>query len=418
VFLAASLALPLFAAPRAGPETIAARQRFFGPENVDARGNLPKDKVIFSWLTNASFAASVAGRIVLLDTFVTRLEVVPGRVPFVIKDIVDLQPEAIFLGHGHFDHADNAAYIAAKTGATIYATEETCGAMRDDFARMQNDPVIQHDAVAAFPPNASVKCVNVTSFGSVPATQVVRLDALGPDACIIAFRHLHSIAVPPDPDFPPTPGRIIPDPRDAEFFPRGVGLTPSNPRQPGQMDLRTGGSNGPGGPASIFYHFVVRGGRHFTFAWHNTAGALKEGKGNGWDGVPADGQRIIDVMKSLPFTDVQMGTASTANYQNNGLRDLIMYTQALNPKVYIPNHLTTGTSTVESASMSVYAGYLKQLQLMGVSLSDWPDVRWLVDPTDYAHPIVFDIDDPGWENPAKGPRIAKWCGRDGDDDGR
>jgi hypothetical protein len=220
------------------------------------------------------------------------------------------------------------------------------------------------------------------------------------------------VAVPPDHDFPPTPGKIIPDPRDALLFPFGVRLTPNSPPLPGQMDLRTSGSGGPGGPVSIFYHFVVRGGRRFTFAWHNTAGALKEGKGNGWDGVPADGQRIVDLIKRLPFTDVQMGTASTANYTNNGLRDLIQYTQALNPKIYVPNHLTSGTTTVESASMSVYSGYLKQLELMGVARENWPDVRWLVDPADYAHPIAYDLDDAGWANPAKPARIAQFCGSD------
>jgi len=90
--------------------TVAARQRFFGSDNVDGRsGQVTSDKVIFSWLTNATFAAAVNGHVVLLDSFVTRLEVVPGRTPFVIQDLVDLQPEAIFLGHGHFDHADNAA---------------------------------------------------------------------------------------------------------------------------------------------------------------------------------------------------------------------------------------------------------------------------------------------------------------------
>jgi glyoxylase-like metal-dependent hydrolase (beta-lactamase superfamily II) len=130
VFVAAAFALPLAAAPRVDPVVVAARQRFFGPENVDGAGNLPKDKVIFSWLTNSSFAASITGRVVLLDTFVTRLEVSPGRVPFVIKDLVDLHPEAIFLGHGHFDHADNAAYLSKKTGAKIFASPETCDNMQ------------------------------------------------------------------------------------------------------------------------------------------------------------------------------------------------------------------------------------------------------------------------------------------------
>ena len=100
---------------RASPELIAARQKFFGVENVDERsGRVAGDKVLFSWLTNTTYAVSIRGRIVLLDSFATRLEVAPGRTNFVIKDVVDLKPEAIFIGHGHFDHADNAAYIAGQ----------------------------------------------------------------------------------------------------------------------------------------------------------------------------------------------------------------------------------------------------------------------------------------------------------------
>src|ERR1700740_2289788 len=78
------------------PATVAARAKVFGPEHVNPdTGEVSKDLVIISWITNASFAASVKGRVVLLDTFVARLEVTAGRTPFVIQDLVDLHPEAI-----------------------------------------------------------------------------------------------------------------------------------------------------------------------------------------------------------------------------------------------------------------------------------------------------------------------------------
>jgi hypothetical protein len=147
--------------PPPSPATIAARQKIFGITNVDPKtGDVRDDKVIFSWITNASFAASIKGRVVLLDTFVTRLEVAPGRTPVVIQDLVDLKPEALFLGHGHFDHADNAAYISGKTGATIYASPETCDNM-------------QLDAVKIFGTGSSVPCVSITSRGSIPGSEVV-----------------------------------------------------------------------------------------------------------------------------------------------------------------------------------------------------------------------------------------------------
>src|SRR5262245_57206855 len=101
------------AAMGADAALIAARQKIFGIENVDAAtGALRKDRVVFSWLGHITGAVSLQGRIVMIDSFIRRLEVTPGRTPFVIQDVVNMKPEALFIGHGHSDHADNAAFIA------------------------------------------------------------------------------------------------------------------------------------------------------------------------------------------------------------------------------------------------------------------------------------------------------------------
>ena len=85
----------------ADPNLIAARQKIFGIENVDASsGALRKDKVLFSWLGHNTGAVSIQGRIIMMDTYIARLEVTPGRTPFVIQDVVNIKPEALFIGHG------------------------------------------------------------------------------------------------------------------------------------------------------------------------------------------------------------------------------------------------------------------------------------------------------------------------------
>lgn len=49
---------------------VKARQLFFGIEHVDARtGEVEKENVLFSWLTNSTLAASVKGHVILLDTW-------------------------------------------------------------------------------------------------------------------------------------------------------------------------------------------------------------------------------------------------------------------------------------------------------------------------------------------------------------
>jgi hypothetical protein len=39
-----------------------------------------------------------------------------------------------------------------------------------------------------------------------------------------------------------------------------------------------------------------------------------------------------------------------------------------------------------------------------------PELRWLVDPNDFAKPMVYDPDDSRWSNPEKEERIKKFCG--------
>jgi hypothetical protein len=84
---------------KADPDFVRARQLFFGAENVDPHsGRVKHDKVIFSWLTNASYAASLKGRVILLDSYVHRAETVPGRTPFVVEDLVVFVRKPSFSG--------------------------------------------------------------------------------------------------------------------------------------------------------------------------------------------------------------------------------------------------------------------------------------------------------------------------------
>ena len=109
--------------PAAAPELVQARQHFFGSENVNAiTGRVNPDKVILSWFGTSSLAASLRGRVVLLDTFITLRQDRPSYVPTTLTELIALKPEAIFIGHGHFDHADTAGVIASRTGAPIVGT--------------------------------------------------------------------------------------------------------------------------------------------------------------------------------------------------------------------------------------------------------------------------------------------------------
>src|SRR4029450_3401620 len=153
---------------KADPDLVRARQLFFGAENLDLRSaRIRPDKVIFSLFTNSSYAVSLKGRVILLDSYVHRAETVPGRTPLVVEDLGSLRPEPIFLGHGHGDHPDNAAFVAGTLAIPIYASQETCVAMQQDAMNLFNSGVIQ---------SPTVDCREVTTTGSTPGSEIVNID--------------------------------------------------------------------------------------------------------------------------------------------------------------------------------------------------------------------------------------------------
>ena len=74
------------------PEVVKARQKFFGVENVDSRGRVKKDKVIFSWATNTTYVVSVKGRVMLLDSYLLHAELPTADGPIDRRRTKALQP--------------------------------------------------------------------------------------------------------------------------------------------------------------------------------------------------------------------------------------------------------------------------------------------------------------------------------------
>jgi hypothetical protein len=411
---------PVAADPRHGvsEDTIAARARFFGEENIDVRsGEVRADRVIFSWVTNASLAVSIRGRIVLLDTYINRPELPPAvgaadlrRSPISVQELVALAPEAIFLGHGHGDHADNAAYIAKQLNIPIYSSPETRDVMQADVQRMFTDPNLVNGGARIIPNGLPVKCISPISRASIPGSEIVNIHQLDSVACIVAFKHIHSATVPTDPNFPLVAVNPDSDPRENSLYPRLVSLTPGPTPVSGQMNLTTTGfgsiPGSPGGPISIFYQFILDDANNFTFVWHNTTGPLKEGVGSD-PGLPspAVGAKLFAIMDSLPQTDVELGSIVSLGVGTNGVRDPILYQQHIRPQVYIPIHETDATPI--SSSLRYKNAYLQAVVAANVPVR--PEIRWMVDPDDFVRPMVYDPKDDRWKKSDNHQRINQFC---------
>jgi hypothetical protein len=363
---------------REDPVTLAARikarQHYFGEENVNPNnGNVDESKVIISWFSVASFAVAARGRVFLLDSYIYRLGDTPGYVPTTVQELVDLRPEAIFIGHGHGDHADNAAYISRLTGAKIYGAAEHCTAFQADVKRIFSNPSL------------TVDCTALTSAGSAPGAEVRTVNAFPRDLCITSFKHVHSASVPVDPTIPRNPINPVRDPRVDQLFP---------PLPPPSVNTRT--VAGAGGTVSIFYQFTVAD-SDFTFVWHDTAGPLKE-----------QAPQVLELMRNLPKTDIQFGAGVSIGEANNGVRDIAMYIDALRPKVFYMTH----TDNFNIGASNYYLQAInRQFEILALPESQRPDVRGLHDPYDYLRPLLatYEYKDPYWRDTRKTNRHSGYC---------
>jgi hypothetical protein len=334
--------------------TIKARQHFFGAENVAASGEVRSDRFIMSWFSVGSFAAAIHGHVVLLDTYIHKGEDQPGYVPTTTNEIVALAPEAVIIGHGHFDHANTAGQVVVRTGAELVGTPEHCDQTKAQAADYAGHPV-------------DVRCIATVDRGSEPGAQVREIRPLGDDVCVTVLKHVHSAAEPADADH--TNPQLVPPPL---VNPNQVLFHPPGPSVIGGLD--PAGDEG----FSLLYQFRV--GR-FALVWADTAGPLRE-----------LAPKLPDVMRRLPPTDVEFNAVLGFNNPTNGVRDPVDYVAALQPKVMYPDH---HDFVAEYGSGDYFEQYMRrEMDSRGVKT----EMRWLHDPVDYIRPglTTFDPTDPRW----------------------
>jgi len=362
-------AAPSAPATPALSEQIAARTHYFGAENVDAStGEVRKDLVIMSWASNTTYAAAINGKVVLLDASLVRREDAPGRTPTTLQELVALMPAYIMLGKAAPGHADLAANIAFRTGATVVGAAEHCDVVEDDARRQQSW-------------NGSAKLLKCTAL--VPKDQAVGLavNTLSlPDlqACIRAVKHSDEAVTVADATLPAATfdWSLYSDPRDAEWWPAGTAATDG---------IATAGAvTGP----SVLYHLTLGSGQSFGMLWNDRVGSLKEK-------APA----AATLLRSLPKTDVHIGSVDVGNASSNGLRDAALYIQAAQPKIFFP----AGHDAASQRAGAFNTGELMKRALEeaidNVGIVNPPELRVNFDPTDYVKPhyMTFDPAAAGWQ---------------------
>ncbi|NUZ06058.1 hypothetical protein [Piscinibacter koreensis] len=354
---------------------IAARTHYFGAENVDqATGAVRSELVVMSWMSNTTYAAAINGKVVLLDAALMRRETTPGRTPTTLDEVVALMPSYIFVGKAAPGYADLAANVAFRTGATVVGTQEHCDALEADARRQQN-----WSGTAKLLKCTAVVPVNQPIGQTVTATQIADLAT-----CVRAVKHSDQNVATADPRLPAASFDWSQngDARDATLFPRGTAA---------RDNVTTTGA--AGGPA-LLYHFTIGAERNFTLVWNDRVGSL-----------PENAPVALGLLRSLPKTDVQVGSVDVSNASSNGLRDAAYYIQALQPKIFFPAGHDAAAQRAGAFNTAELMKRALEASIDNVGVPNEPELRINFDPYDYVkpHDMTFDPSAPAWQRAGDRP---------------
>ena len=351
---------PLPAASKANvsPSARALRRRILGPRAEDPR------YVTLHWVGVASFIVTIRGHLLLFDAWEI-VGVHRDYVPIGREELAGIEPEAILLGHGHFDHAADAGYVAGRTGAAVLASEEQCRTVKDDAAREGNA--------------GKFTCVLTGTQDSPPMGTLTgfRLFEDLPEVTIL--KHIHSAARPPGGGNALDPFLPVNDP--------GPYLQHLNtsPEEAARAAETLGDPEG----GTRMYH--LRAG-DFTLLLGDSAGPI------------FDQPAIRESLDRFPdCVDVMANAIQGFDQPVSGLQDPVLYIANAHPRLFLPSHGDAWAPGISSTQATYRDEFFRRIG----QLRNPPDVDYLVDPGDYVKERAYRIDDRRWEDPMPGSS----CGR-------
>ena len=353
---------PLPAVEDAGvdPETRLLRDELLGPTWDDP------DLVTLHWFGVSAFVLSYRGHVLLLDAW----EIIGANndyAPIGREELAALQPEAVLLGHGHFDHAGDIGYVSVHSDAVIVGSEEIC----DEAITLAE----QEGGTAA-----DVTCA-ITGTMETPAPGTAQtLDLFADTDPVTVLQHIHSAATAPGEDNPPNPQLPIFDPTPyLEYF-------ADDPEELARF-IRQQQASDQGG--TWMYHFVAD---EFTLLWGNSSGPIFTD--------PAVGEAL----GSFPgCVDVMSNAILGFDQPVSGLQDPRLYVDAVQPKVYLPQHGDAWVPVISAGQEQYIPTWRAENEALGIGQ---PATRFLLDPADYMVPQVFDTRDPRWADETPGSTCA------------
>lgn len=345
--------------PVVSAEARAARDRLLGPEWADP------SKATLHWIGVSSMVVTIGGHLLLFDAWEI-IGAVDGYLPLTRDDLAALDPEAVLVGHGHFDHAGDLGLVAGRSGAVVVGSEEICGVAVAGASR--------EGAGTDF----TCAITGTMTSPAMGTLQSLRLFADLPPVTVL--QHIHSAATPPgggndpDPFFPvmdPQPylDHLATDPEELERF------------LAQQQESDQGGT----------WLYQLRDG-DFSLLIGDSAGPI------------FDKPAIRDALASFPgCVDVMANAILGFDQPVSGLADPVDYVDAVTPTVFLPTHADAWAPVISAGQEQYRAELTEQL----AALDDPPQVDFLVDPDDYLKTRAYDVDDPRWKAAPAGSVCAQ-----------
>jgi L-ascorbate metabolism protein UlaG (beta-lactamase superfamily) len=343
----------------------AARARLLGPLSADPR------YATLHWVGVSSFIVTFRGHLFLFDAW----EIVGihrDYVPIGREELAALHPEAILLGHGHFDHAADAGYVAGRTGAVVLASDEQCDTVKADAAR---------DGLAA-----RFTCLLTGSQDDPPPGALTGVRLFEDVEPITILKNVHSAARPPGNGNEPDPFLPIFDP-----LPYVQNFNGS----PEELALFLSTLEDPEGGTRM-YHLKAGA---FTLLLGDSAGPL-------FEHAP-----VAAALDRLPgCVDVMANAILGFDQPVSGLQDAVAYVAAGHPRVFLPTHADAWAPALSAGQ----AAYRDELAMELAALPNPPEeVDHLLDPADYVRERAYRLADPRWEPAMPGSSCAAAAGGTG-----
>lgn len=312
-------------------------------------------QVRLRWFGVTNFIASFGGQVVLLDGWVIEGSV-SGYVPISVADLIAVDPEYIYIGHSHFDHAAHVGSIAEATGAKVVGTTEHCGVVKRDAT----DP-------------SAVSCVSILGDGGGPFSAAATpfgatgAPAEGPAGLgVTVVMSKHSAGRAPDPAAPRAPAGPPPDPT-------AIVEHPATPADFAHFGRRAADAEG----GALAYLFTLG---ELSILWHDSSGPIS-------NPGEAGAAEIEGALAALPDPDIQFGAIMGFNQLTNGLKDPREYIEAARPKVFVPTHHDNWAPPITTEGRNYYSMLVGELE--NISEAQRPELCFITDPENYQAPFVL-----------------------------